>query len=422
MKKTTPPNLSPSMPTLLILAGGTGGHIFPALAVAQELHAQGWRIVWVGARAGLEATLVPPYGFTMQYIDFSGLRGKGWLAKLQLPGRLLRACWQSLCVLKRVRPDVVLGMGGYISFPAGLMTVLTRRALILHEQNSIPGLANKILASIARRRLVAFPNALPHAQWTGNPLRAAFLNIAPPKERYAERTGPLRILVAGGSLGATALNEVVPAALALLPSAQRPWVVHQAGQKHIDALQAHYQQAGLLGDQVDLDSTQYPLDVLLSGSGPAPDQHVLDRPQAVASGTHTESIEPKPALTFFNTSTPTLVSFIDDISQAYAQADLVICRAGAMTVAEIAAVGVAALFVPFPHAVDDHQTHNAAFLVERKAAQVIQQAQLSATTLAAWLSTQTRTQLAAMAEQARAGAMPNAAQQIAQICIDECQR
>ena len=355
--------------TLMVMAGGTGGHVFPGLAVAHLMQAWGWKVVWLGNPAGMEATLVPKHGIPMEYVRFGGLRGKGLITKLMLPVNLLRACAQSLSVLRRVKPDVVLGMGGYITFPAGLMTALSGRPLVLHEQNSIAGLANKVLAKVAKRVLVAFPNALPHAEWTGNPIREELARTLTPKARYAQRSGPLNLLVVGGSLGAAALNEVVPRALAMLKPEERPRVVHQAGAKHIDALKANYAQAGLLsleGEEADVQ----------------------------------------------------LVPFIDDMTSAYAKADLVICRSGAMTVAEIAAVGVAAFFVPFPFAVDDHQTTNAAFLADHGAALVVQQRDLTAEGLVAWLRSQTRETLAQMAERSRSLAKPDATEQVAQICAD----
>ncbi len=349
--------------TLMVMAGGTGGHVFPGLAVAHRMQEWGWRVVWLGNAAGMEATLVPKHGIAMEYVRFGGVRGKGLKTKLMLPVNLLRACTQSLAALRRVKPDVVLGMGGYITFPAGVMSALSGRPLVLHEQNSIAGLANKVLAKLAKRVLVAFPGALPNGEWTGNPIRAELEHVVSPKDRYAQRSGPLRVLVVGGSLGAAALNEVVPRALAKLAPGERPHVVHQAGAKHIDALRQNYQEAG---------------------------------------------IEPGEAAE--------LVPFIDDMASAYENADLVICRSGAMTVAEIAAVGVAALFVPFPYAVDDHQTTNAAFLAQAGAARVVQQRELSADVLADWLRQQTRQSLAEMAERARALAKPDAAEQVARIC------
>jgi UDP-N-acetylglucosamine--N-acetylmuramyl-(pentapeptide) pyrophosphoryl-undecaprenol N-acetylglucosamine transferase len=352
--------------TLMVMAGGTGGHVFPGLAVAHRMQAWGWRVVWLGNPAGMEATLVPKHGIPMEYVRFGGVRGKGIKTKLMLPLNLLRAFTQSRAALARVKPDVVLGMGGYITFPAGVMSAMTGRPLVLHEQNSIAGLANKVLAKLAKRVLVAFPGALPHGEWTGNPIREELAHVAAPRARYAERSGPLRVLVVGGSLGAAALNEVVPRALALLAPGERPSVVHQAGAKHIEALKANYADAGLLD---------------------------------ASAG---EGVQ--------------LVPFIDDMASAYANADLVICRSGAMTVAEIAAVGVAACFVPFPYAVDDHQTTNAAFLADKDAARVVQQRDLTAEGLADWLRQQTRETLAEMAERARALAKPDAADQVASIC------
>ncbi|WP_144112218.1 undecaprenyldiphospho-muramoylpentapeptide beta-N-acetylglucosaminyltransferase [Paraburkholderia sp. BCC1886] len=353
--------------TLMVMAGGTGGHVFPGLAVAHLMQAWGWKVVWLGNPAGMEATLVPKHGIPMEYVRFGGLRGKGMKTKLMLPLNLLRACTQSLAVLRRVKPDVVLGMGGYITFPAGLMTALSGRPLVLHEQNSIAGLANKVLAKIAKRVLVAFPNALPHAEWTGNPIRAELARAIAPKARYAQRSGALNVLVVGGSLGAAALNDVVPRAVAMLAPNERPRIVHQAGAKHIDALRENYAKAGL------------------------------------AAGTDANAAVE-------------LVPFIDDMTSAYANADLVICRSGAMTVSEISAVGVAALFVPFPYAVDDHQTTNAAFLADHGAALVVQQRDLSADMLAGWLRGQTRETLAEMAERSRSLAKPDATEQVAQIC------
>jgi UDP-N-acetylglucosamine--N-acetylmuramyl-(pentapeptide) pyrophosphoryl-undecaprenol N-acetylglucosamine transferase len=353
--------------TLMVMAGGTGGHVFPGLAVAHLMQAWGWKVVWLGNPAGMEATLVPKHGIPMEYVRFGGLRGKGLKTKLMLPLNLLRACTQSLSVLRRVKPDVVLGMGGYITFPAGLMTALSGRPLVLHEQNSIAGLANKVLAKLAKRVLVAFPNALPHGEWTGNPIREELARAIAPKARYAQRSGPLNVLVVGGSLGAAALNEVVPRAVALLAPNERPRIVHQAGAKHIEALRENYAAAGLQ-----------------------------------TAGVEQNSVE--------------LVAFIDDMTSAYANADLVICRSGAMTVSEISAVGVAAFFVPFPFAVDDHQTTNAAFLAGNGAALVVQQRDLSAEMLADWLRSQTRASLADMAERSRSLAKPDATEQVAQIC------
>lgn len=345
--------------TLLVMAGGTGGHVFPGLAVAEALRARGWKIVWLGNASGMEAELVPKHGIPMEFVQFGGLRGKGLVTKLLLPLNLLRAFWQSLRIVRRVRPNAVLGMGGYITFPGGMMAVLLGRPLVLHEQNSIAGLANKVLAKVADRVLCAFPDALPGGEWTGNPIRAALGTLPAPAQRYAERTGLLRILVVGGSLGAAALNDVVPKALALLPPAMRPQVVHQAGARQIDALRANYAAAGVAAETLP---------------------------------------------------------FIDDMAQAYGNADLVICRSGAMTVSEVAAAGVAALFVPFPFAVDDHQTTNGQFLVSQGAAMLIQQRELTPETLAQHIGTLTREELGGYAEKAHRLARIDATDRVAQVC------
>ena len=331
-------------PCALVMAGGTGGHIFPGLAIAQALRDKGWRVHWLGAPNSMESRLVPPRGFELETIAFSGVRGKGIGSLLWLPLRLLRACWQSLAVLGRVQPDVVLGFGGYISLPGGLMSALQRIPLLVHEQNSVAGAANKVLARVARRAFSAFPGALDAAQHVGNPLRAEFLVQGAPDQRFAGRNGPLQILVLGGSLGAGALNRIVPQALALLPADLRPSVTHQSGEQHIDALRTHYTQAGV---------------------------------QA------------------------TLVPFIEDTASAMALADLVICRAGASTVTEIAAVGAAALFIPFPAAVDDHQTHNARFLVDQGAACLMPQHSLTPEGLAHWLQACDRATLLRTAQAAK---------------------
>ena len=314
----------------LIMAGGTGGHIFPGLAVAQALRDNGWRVHWLGGKGSadnpsMESQLVPPRGFAFETIDFSGVRGKGAVTLALLPLRLLKAFWQSIQVLRRVKPNVVIGLGGYIAFPAGMMAVLLGKRLVLHEQNSVAGMVNKVLAQVADRVFTAFPDVLKNAQWVGNPLRPAFTQQAGPEERFAGRSGPLRLLVVGGSLGAKALNSIVPQALSLIPIDRRPIVTHQSGFRQIDELRANYSAA------------------------------------AVAA---------------------TLTPFIDDTATAFADADLVICRAGASTVTEIAAVGAAALFVPFPSAVDDHQTSNARFLVQQGAGWQMAQSDITPQNLA----------------------------------------
>ena len=336
--------MSATQKTALVMAGGTGGHIFPGLAVAQALREQGWNVHWLGAPGSMEERLVPPQGFPLETIDFSGVRGKGLLTLALLPLRLLKAFAQAWAVVRRVRPDVVIGLGGYISFPGGMMATLAGKPLILHEQNSVAGMANKVLANVASRVFCAFPNALPGAQWVGNPLRQAFLQQPPPAERFAGRSGPLRILVVGGSLGAKALNDTVPQALALIPPEQRPQVRHQSGAKQMQALQASYAVAGVQAE---------------------------------------------------------LTPFIDDTASAYAQADLVICRAGASTVTELAAVGAAAIYVPFPHAVDDHQTTNARFVVDAGGGWVVQQTALSPEKLAHMIQNMQRSTLLETAQKAK---------------------
>lgn len=346
----------------MIMAGGTGGHIFPALAVAEQLRAQGWNIVWLGSRAGMEATLVAPRGYTMAWINMSGVRGKGLLRGLLLPVQLLIAFWQSARAIFAHRPDVVLGMGGYVSFPGGMMASLLNRPLAIHEQNAVAGLANRVLAKLADRVLAGFPAAFATGRclWTGNPVRSDIAALAAPVQRCAERSGPLRLTVIGGSLGAQALNSTVPLALALLPQAQRPRVTHQSGARHIAEVEQNYRRAG-----VDA----------------------------------------------------TLVPFIDDMAAQYAQSDLLICRAGASTIAELAAAGTASVLVPFPYAVDDHQTHNARFLAERGAAVLIPQHEFTPQKLADLLRGFTRELLLDMAGKARGAAKPEATQSVADECI-----
>ena len=349
------------MKTLMVMAGGTGGHIFPGIAVAEELRARGWRIVWMGNPEGMEARIVPPRGYDTAGVRFGALRGKGLLRKLLLPVTLLSGFWQALREIRRVRPDVVLGMGGYITFPGGMMAALLGRPLVLHEQNSVAGLANRVLARVADRVLSGFPEVLEQAEWMGNPVRAEIAAVLPPAERMAGRSGPLRVLVVGGSLGAAVLNETVPQALLRLPAEQRPVVVHQAGERQIEALRAAYARAQVDGE---------------------------------------------------------LRPFIDDMAAAYADADLVICRAGALTVAELAAAGVASLLVPFPYAVDDHQTGNARFLADRGGAYLLPQSELTPDRLAGILSSLDRGRLLHMAENARALAKPLAAVAVAHVCAE----
>jgi UDP-N-acetylglucosamine--N-acetylmuramyl-(pentapeptide) pyrophosphoryl-undecaprenol N-acetylglucosamine transferase len=323
------------------------------------LRERGWRVHWLGVPGNMEAQLVPPRGFAFEAVEFGGVRGKGLLTLALLPLRLLRAFWQSLKVVRRVKPDVVVGLGGYITFPGGLMGVLAGKPLVLHEQNSVAGLANKVLAGVADRVFTAFPKAMPKGLWVGNPLRVAFTQQAAPARRFAGRSGPLRLLVVGGSLGARALNDVVPKALALMPEAQRPVVTHQSGAKQIDELRANYAAAGVSAE---------------------------------------------------------LTPFIDDTASAFAEADVIVCRAGASTVTEIAAVGAAAVFVPFPAAVDDHQTTNARFLVDAGGGWLLPQAELTPEGLARLLAGLDRAQLLDKAEKAKALEKTTATHEVVLAC------
>jgi len=348
----------------LIMAGGTGGHIFPGLAVAEALRERGWRVHWLGgkgtaSRPSMESQLVPPRGFAFETIDFSGVRGKGLVTLALLPLRLLKAFWQSIAVVRRVRPDVVVGLGGYIAFPAGMMSVLLGKPLVLHEQNSVAGMVNKVLAGVADRVFTAFPGVLKNAQWIGNPLRPAFTQQPDPQSRFAGRSGPLKLLVVGGSLGAQALNSIVPQALALIPQAQRPHVLHQSGAGQIEALRENYRAASVAAE---------------------------------------------------------LTPFIDDTAQAFAEADLIVCRAGASTVTEIAAVGAAALFVPFPAAVDDHQTGNANFLVKQGGGWLVAQPDLTPSFLAGMLQKTERSALMQRALQAQTMQKINATAEVVAAC------
>lgn len=345
--------------SILIMAGGTGGHIFPALAVADVLRAEGWKVTWLGAPNSMEAELVPKHGYEVAWVNFSGLRGKGLARKLMLPLNLLRALWQSAVAMFRYRPDVVLGMGGYITFPGGVMAALLRKPLVIHEQNSVAGLSNKALAKLASRIMSGFPEVLKGAEWCGNPVRDSIAALAEPQQRYKARNGVLNVLVVGGSLGAQAINECVPRALFCMPRELEPKVIHQTGKKHFAEVQDLYQQAGI-------------------------------------------GAEVKP--------------FLDDMAHYYGWADVVICRAGALTVAELAAAGVASILIPFPFAVDDHQTGNAKFLSDQGAAILMPQTELEPQALATILEEMTRDKALNMAQQARILAQPAAAQRVAQIC------
>jgi UDP-N-acetylglucosamine--N-acetylmuramyl-(pentapeptide) pyrophosphoryl-undecaprenol N-acetylglucosamine transferase len=348
---------------VLIMAGGTGGHVYPALAVAHELKARGHEVVWMGTPESFESRVVPPQGFPIEFVRVSGLRGKGMLKLLFAPLLIARAMLDAWAVLRRQAPAAVLGMGGFASGPGGLVARLWGVPLVIHEQNAVAGLTNRWLARLARRVLQAFPDTFAGATTVGNPVRSAIRGVTEPAARLGSRHGPLHVLVIGGSQGARGLNEKVAAGLALLPAHERPEVWHQGGRTLAVAQQA-YQRAG-----VDA----------------------------------------------------TVESFIDDMASAYAWADLVICRAGASTIAELAAAGCASLLVPFPAAVDDHQTRNGAYLVGRGAAVLIPEAQLNGETLARTLRELLgdRTKLLAMAQAARGAAWAHAEHQIADAVLAE---
>ena len=348
---------------VLIMAGGTGGHIFPGLAVAEALRVQGVPVVWLGADGGMETRVVPTHGITLYTVPVGGLRGKGMKTRLLAPLMLARALLASLSVLRQVKPRSVLSMGGYVAGPGGIAARLSGRPLLVHEQNRVAGYTNRKLAGHARRVLAGFADALPNAEWVGNPVRAAIGALPAPTERMAGRTGRARLLVLGGSLGARALNTVLPKALAQLAPGQRPEVLHQCGNRGIDEARDAYAKAG-----VDAQ----------------------------------------------------IVPFIEDMAGTYAWADLAVCRAGALTLAELTAAGLGAVLVPFPHAVDDHQTRNAEALVAAGAAELIQERDLDVQALAQRIEAllENRGKLIAMAEAARTLAKPDAAQVIARACME----
>ena len=350
---------------VLIMAGGTGGHVFPALAVAEYLRARDWRIVWLGTRAGIEARVVPAQGLPIEWVSVSGLRGKSWLTLVAAPFRLAYAYAQALAIVWRHRPAVVLGVGGFVTGPGGVAARTLRRPLVIHEQNAIAGLTNRWLARIASEVLEAFPGsfgARVHARSIGNPVRTAIALVDAPEARLAQRTGPIRLLVIGGSLGARRLNSAVPRALAHIESGARPEVWHQAGERGFGEAEAAYREAGVQAR---------------------------------------------------------VVPFIEDMAAAYSWCDMIICRAGALTISELAAVGLGAILVPFPAAVDDHQTANAKFLVDAGAAILIADAELTPERLAEEIGglARDRARLLGMAQRARALARPTATADLAEACI-----
>lgn len=353
---------------ILIMAGGTGGHVFPALAVARYLRERGHQVSWLGTRRGMEAELVPANGFEIDYIAIAGLRGNGLLGWLLAPLRISRALVQAMGVMRRRRPQAVLGMGGFVTGPGGVAAKLSGRPLLIHEQNAIAGLTNRLLSRIANSVLEAFPDTFHgnRVRHTGNPVRSDIAALAAPQQRFAEREGPLRLLVVGGSLGALALNELLPQALALIPEPVRPEVRHQSGRRHLEVTRNAYEQADVAGE---------------------------------------------------------VMPFIDDMAAQYEWADLVLCRAGALTVSELALAGVAAILVPYPHAVDDHQSANGSYLVAQGAAQLVQQRDLTAASLAQMVGsfcrdvTEGRQQLMVMAQNARRLARPEATAEVAAACL-----
>ena len=352
--------------SVLIMAGGTGGHVFPALAVARHLEGEGARVLWLGTPGSFESRLIPDTGIPFHEVPVTGLRGKGWLGWLKAPFALIRALLLALRALRKLAPDLVLGMGGYATGPGGVAARLLGTPLVIHEQNAVPGLTNRLLARIATRVLEAFPGSFPaprRARHTGNPVREEVLRMAPPEQRLAGRSGPLRLLVLGGSQGARVLNEVVPVAIAGLADPAIVEVRHQTGEAHLQDTKACYRDAGI-------------------------------EAQAVA--------------------------FIEDVAEAYGWADLVVCRAGALTVSELAVAGVASVLVPFPHAVDDHQTRNGLSLANADAAILIDQSELDAARLGDLLAEfhSARERLLSMAQAARQLGIPSATRQVSDCCLE----
>ena len=341
---------------LLVMAGGTGGHVFPGLAVAHQLMEQGWQVRWLGTADRMEADLVPKHGIEIDFIQISGLRGKGWRAQLGAPLRIWRAIRQARQIMRDYQPDVVLGMGGYVSGPGGVAAWLQGIPVVLHEQNAIAGLTNRWLSRIAAKVLQAFPGAFAKAPVVGNPVRQDVLALPEPVQRMKDRSGPLRVLVVGGSQGARVLNRTLPAVAAALGDQITLW--HQVGKGALPEVEQTYQAAGATGHKI--------------------------------------------------------TEFIDDMADAYQWADVVICRSGALTVSELAAAGVPAIFVPFQHK-DRQQYLNGLTLEKAGAAYIIEQDQLTAERLEAQLLLLNRPQLLAMAQHARAAAIPDATDRVAAV-------
>jgi UDP-N-acetylglucosamine--N-acetylmuramyl-(pentapeptide) pyrophosphoryl-undecaprenol N-acetylglucosamine transferase len=351
---------------IVVMAGGTGGHVFPALAVAEYLRLKGETIVWFGTRAGIEARVVPAADFAIEWLSVQGLRGKGIATLILAPFRLIRACWQAFTTLMRLRPKAVLGMGGFVSGPGGLMAWMLRIPLFVHEQNSVIGLTNRLLGRVAKKSYFAFPDAakqVPGSECIGNPVRRDLIDLAAPEIRLAGRGhDPVNLLVVGGSLGAATLNRVIPEAVSQLDIAERPVIKHQCGNAHVSVCQKQYQQ---------------------------------------------ENVEAE------------VFGFIDNMREVYEWADLVICRAGALTIAELSTVGIASILIPFPFAVDNHQFHNARFLEQHQAARILSETDLDAVSLALQLRyfQQNRQSLVDMSMNARAQAKNDATEQLAQAVL-----
>lgn len=347
---------------IMIAAGGTGGHVYPGLAVAKALEARGVRIIWMGTHKGLEARVIPAANIEMAWLNVTGLRGKGLATLLMAPIRVIMALSQSLSIMLKYKPAAVLGMGGFVAGPGGLVAALMRKPVLIHEQNAVSGLTNRLLSRVAKQVLQAFPNTFAGAVSVGNPVRQEIADIVEPQQRLANRSGNLRILIVGGSLGALALNQTVPKALALLAPEMQADILHQAGKNTLDTAVKAYADV-----EIEAEVTAY----------------------------------------------------IEDMAAVYTWADIVICRAGAMTISEVAAAGVAALLVPYPHAVDDHQTANAAYLADEGAAILCPQETLSAESLANELRSlaNNRTKIMTMSCQARALAKTDATEAVADFCM-----
>ncbi len=351
---------------VLVTAGGTGGHVFPALAAARLFQEQGVEVLWIGTRQGIEADIVPKNDIAIEYLDVAGVRGQGIARLLWAPLKIARSVMQVIGIVRRFQPDLVLGMGGFVTGPTGVGVWLCRKPVFIHEQNAIAGFTNKVLARLARKVFQAFPGAFetgPKVETTGNPVRREIAQLEPPAQRYQQHEGPVRILILGGSQGAVALNQLVPKALSRLQDEVSFLVRHQCGAKNMEAAAECYKNAG-----VDAD----------------------------------------------------VVPFIDDMAAAYGWADVVICRSGALTVSELAAAGVASVLIPYPYAVDDHQTRNGEYLSAAGAAVLVQQNELNEADLAKLLKEKlnSREQLERMAEKARALAMTNATEKLVQRCME----